>query len=224
NAGKTTTHFADTPDQTNDQINSLALQPDGKILAGGTSSTTRSTVFAIARFAPDGSMDEGFGHGGRTTTDFGNSYDRANSLVLGPDGTIIAAGYTSATRTTAFAVARYMADGRADPAFGTGGKLTTLSGAHSYAIQAALHPDGGLVVAGFTYGTDHMAFAVARYALPGAACDRRREAVPDPRGAGGTQKTPGTSYGCGGDNRDRMRGPVLPLGKVLGELSPLRGL
>ncbi|MFI5987851.1 hypothetical protein ACIBEA_44250, partial [Streptomyces sp. NPDC051555] len=62
NAGKTTTHFADTPDQTNDQINSLALQPDGKILAGGyTDDGTGNTHFALARFHTDGTPDETFG-------------------------------------------------------------------------------------------------------------------------------------------------------------------
>ncbi|MGH3802803.1 MAG: delta-60 repeat domain-containing protein, partial [Pseudonocardiaceae bacterium] len=144
---------------------SLQIKKKGKIVAGGYTSATPSTVFALAPFNADVSLDRGFGRAGKATTDFGNAYDQANSLVLQPDGKIIAAGYTSATRTTFFALARYTTDGQADTTFGTHGRLTSFSDSHSYALQAALHPDGALIVAGFSHEADHTVFAVVRYAL-----------------------------------------------------------
>src|SRR5262249_26252912 len=52
---------------------SVALQPDGKILAGGarvTSSKNNTTDFAITRLTTAGQMDATFGSGGQVATDF----------------------------------------------------------------------------------------------------------------------------------------------------------
>src|SRR5262245_26622945 len=54
----------------------VALQPDGKIIAAGTvfvdfnPGESSDTVFAMARYYPDGTPDTTFGNGGQVSTDF----------------------------------------------------------------------------------------------------------------------------------------------------------
>src|SRR6185503_19320382 len=49
-----------------DWINDVLVQPDGKILAvGATDMASGLTRFALARYNPDGSLDQSFGVGGR---------------------------------------------------------------------------------------------------------------------------------------------------------------
>jgi hypothetical protein len=48
--------------------NSVAVQPDGDIVVVGFSETTSGGVnFAMARFTPNGQLDDTFGHGGLVT-------------------------------------------------------------------------------------------------------------------------------------------------------------
>src|SRR6188768_2102267 len=53
----------------------LALQTDGKLVAVGTASD--ADRFALARYNVDGSLDSGFGAGGKVTTNFSSSQDYA---------------------------------------------------------------------------------------------------------------------------------------------------
>ena len=45
--------------------------------------------FALARYNRDGSLDTSFGSGGKATTDFGNTFDSANSVAIQADGKIV---------------------------------------------------------------------------------------------------------------------------------------
>src|SRR5262245_31599334 len=72
--GKVTTDFGGS-----EGVSSLALQPDGKIVAAGGASINGSSVFALARYNSDGALDASFGTGGKVTTDFGGRYEGATS-------------------------------------------------------------------------------------------------------------------------------------------------
>ncbi len=96
--GKLTTDFG-----TSSEANSMALQPDGKIVVAGTSSGD----FSLARYNIDGSLDRSFDGDGKLTTDFGSSNDRATSVAVQPDGKIVVAGYTYNGSFNVFALARY---------------------------------------------------------------------------------------------------------------------
>src|SRR5262249_17951851 len=61
-AGKVTTDFAGGPDR----AFGLAIQSDGKIVAAGYAGFR----FALVRYSTDGSLDAGFGIGGKVTTYF----------------------------------------------------------------------------------------------------------------------------------------------------------
>lgn len=97
-----------------------AVQPDGKILAAGTS----GSAFAVVRFNADGSLDKTFGNRGEaTTTITAKGSDEIWAIGLQADGKIVVAGATEAANSTArqLVVARYNANGSLDTTFGRGG-------------------------------------------------------------------------------------------------------
>lgn len=157
---------------------SLALQPDGKIVAAGTSfvdfssDDSSNTDFALARYNPDGTLDATFGIGGRVTTDFDGFNDDAFSVLIQTDGKIVAVGSAkNPTNFYDFALVRYLPNGTIDTTFGAAGKVRTDAGGHNFdrARTAALQPDGKIIAAGFgssPFGTQR--FAIARYASNGA--------------------------------------------------------
>ena len=148
-----------------------ALQPDGKIVAGGymRGSSGSQRLFALVRYNGNGSLDATFGSGGNVTASIG-TYDYVDGLALQPDGKIVAAGIVSPSGVSGdsdFGVARYNADGSLDPTFGSGGFVTISFGSTSQVGQAmALQPNGKIVVVGDVNNGSTMApdldFAVAR--------------------------------------------------------------
>jgi uncharacterized delta-60 repeat protein len=154
-----------------DQADGVAIQPDGKIVLAGIAfqSTARNSAdFALARYNPDGSLDQGFSSGGKQTTDFFGDFDQANAVAIQSDGKIVLAGYAQHDDdvfTADFALARYNLDGSLDQSFGSGGKVTTAFSGGGVAYGIALQPDGKLVVAGAALngGTGAYDFAVVRY-------------------------------------------------------------
>jgi uncharacterized delta-60 repeat protein len=68
-------------------------QPDGKIIVVGTGLETNILImdWVMARYNPDGSLDQTFGSGGKVVTNIG-TYDKSNSVALLPNGKIIVAG------------------------------------------------------------------------------------------------------------------------------------
>jgi uncharacterized delta-60 repeat protein len=149
--GKVITSFGGT-----DQASAVILQPDGKIVVAGQTDTGISTDFALARYMPDGSLDGGFGSGGRITTNFtGNSDDVGAAVVLQSDGKIVVGG----TSEENFALARYTPDGGLDTSFGIEGKVTTNLGGEDLLHALALQPDGAIVAVGESADR----FALARY-------------------------------------------------------------
>lgn len=142
----------------------IALQPDGKIVLAGTDRLD----FALARFNPDGSLDPTFGDGGTRITDIGGN-DRCNGLAILADGKLVAAG--DAENSGGFALARYDPDGSLDPAFGTGGIVTTNLGSGALSSDAAIQPGGKILVSGYLappLGIGGGDFALVRYQPDGA--------------------------------------------------------
>ena len=151
----------------NDGANAIALQPDGKIVAAGSSynTTSKNTDIALVRYLPGGTLDTAFGSGGKVVTPIGSLDDGANAIALQPDGKIVVAGYSaSSVSKTDFALLRYSADGTLDANFGTGGKVTTAIGSGKDGANAmALQPDGKIVVAGDSHNGTNTDFALVRY-------------------------------------------------------------
>jgi uncharacterized delta-60 repeat protein len=135
-----------------DVVSGLAIQQDGKIIAGGTSGPPASSVFAVARYNTNGTLDPGFGTGGKVTTAFTQPFQGAafvNGVALQSDGKIVAAGgLFSQVKGSIVAVARYNINGNLDQGFGTGGQITTAFPGTSFASAVAIQPDGQILTAG----------------------------------------------------------------------------
>jgi uncharacterized delta-60 repeat protein len=144
----------------------VALQCDGKIVVAGESG--RSLSFsAIVRYNTDGTLDSGFGAGGKVTFELGSSAQSQaiHSIGFQADGKIVVAGTTVASA----ALARLNRDGSLDSSFGRAGQVTTFfvspSGANipEEISNVLVRPDGRILVTG-TAGSD---FFVTRYKADG---------------------------------------------------------
>src|SRR5688572_16537282 len=97
---------------------SIALQPDGRIVAAGASWNGSNYDFALARYNADGSPDLTFAGGnGHVTESFGSSWDVCRSVLVQADGKIVTAGYSWNGNNYDFALARYTANGSLDTTF-----------------------------------------------------------------------------------------------------------
>jgi uncharacterized delta-60 repeat protein len=177
--------LSDVGTGTDDLLQGLALQSDGKIVAAGT---TRPCVgcfgedYALVRYRPGGSIDASFGVNGRVTTDFDSLSDFGNGVAIQSDGKIVVAG--SAARTDAFSrarfgFARYLPDGSLDSSFGNGGRVVMLNTCgptacnQEEALDVAIDGQGRIVAAGDveedTGGLGPSRFAVDRLLPTGEA-------------------------------------------------------
>jgi len=153
----------------NDRASALVVPPNDQFIVAGTSFPGGADVtlppslgsspeaVMLVRYQPDGRVDASFGQGGKVATSFGLG-SGASALLQQPDGTLVMAGYAavgignsggvSNVRLIDVLLARYLADGRLDAAFGAGGMVTTDFGGSDVATAVIRQPDGTLVVAG----------------------------------------------------------------------------
>lgn len=155
-----------------ESIFDIAIQPDGKIIAVGSSST--QTDFVTVRYNSDGSFDNTFGVGGKVfTTPTNGNYCTSYAVALQSDGKIVTAGSgwvnTGTNSTTDFTLVRYNSNGTVDTTFGVDGIVVTHIGSDvqssAYINSLAIQQDGKIVAAGYTSGPDD--FALARYNTDG---------------------------------------------------------
>ncbi|HSB10092.1 MAG TPA: delta-60 repeat domain-containing protein [Blastocatellia bacterium] len=161
NGGKVVTDFSGN----DDGASSVAIQPDGKIIAAGTSTAQGGTPdFALARYNVDGSLDASFGSNGKVTTDFFQDGDFLHAVAIQEDGRIVAAG--SAMEPGAgseFALARYNPDGSLDTSFGANGKATTSFSGNDAAFAVVVTPAGKIVAVGTSSIRGFPKFALASF-------------------------------------------------------------
>ena len=121
----------------NAQIQSLAIQTDGKIIIGGSFSSVSGTARnCIARLNSDGSHDTGFNPG----TGAGNNI---LTTEIQSDGKIIIGGYfTTFNGTAKNRIARLNSNGSLDNTFNIG------TGANNTVSSVAIQSDGKIVTGG----------------------------------------------------------------------------
>lgn len=146
-----------------ERANTVALQPDGKILVAGTCDNVFSDDFCVVRYLPNGALNIDFGVNGRVFTAIGNGNDAARAIALRPDGRIVVAGGCVNDSISRFCVAQYFRSGALDTSFsGDGMAITTMGTADASVNAMALQHDGRLVVAGrCVNGSDD--FCLARF-------------------------------------------------------------
>jgi uncharacterized delta-60 repeat protein len=141
-------------------VHSIALQPDGKIVAAGKAGTSD---LALARYNTDGSLDASFGLGGVVIEDLAGfeeiSFDIAQKVLVLPDGRLLVIGSRSSKpfpglpgdfyKGSIF-VGFYNPDGTPDLSHHPGGKVFTTPDLRFYSIRSAVMTnDGGLMVTAF---------------------------------------------------------------------------
>src|SRR5919106_1268573 len=158
--GKVTTDFAGSIDA----ALGVAIQADGKIVAGGRAVVSGNQDFALVRYNADGSLDTTFDGDGKVTTDFAGASDQASGVAIQANGKIVAAGRAFVSGTSDFGLARYNADGSLDPTFSGDGKVTTdFAGDTDEARGMAIQANGRIVAAGVATVSGNQDFALARY-------------------------------------------------------------
>jgi uncharacterized delta-60 repeat protein len=97
------------------EANSVAIQPDGRIIFGGYVSGNNPSTFALARFNSNGFLDVGYGDSGKVETSMGVSNgnrQQITALHIQPDGKVIAAGFfADQSLNYSFALTRYLPGG-----------------------------------------------------------------------------------------------------------------
>jgi uncharacterized delta-60 repeat protein len=101
----------------NDRAEKVALQPDGKILIVGS---TGNALF-VARYLPDGTLDDSFGKGGVAQTMISGESVQGRSIALQPNGKIVAGGVVV---LNSYIVTRFNSNGSTDTTWDVDGIQT----------------------------------------------------------------------------------------------------
>ena len=149
--GELDTSFAATGymlSELNRDLRSVAVQPDGKIVVGGSG--------RLERLNADGTRDTSFGTDGVATTTV-----LAQDLVLQPDGKMVTAGGRD--------IARFTAAGALDPTFAAPAGMVTMADTGDILYSVALASDGKILAGGslLVSGATDPRFAVTRYDTDG---------------------------------------------------------
>lgn len=147
----------------------IAVQPDGKILVGGTSNrfSVGSMPF-VMRFLPNGDLDSTFGLNGLAYSYFPFiiAY-HAGDITVSPSGNIIFAGTVNLGNGNFHgSLLKYSPQGVLDQGFGTNGMSIDMQNPYvSFQESVSLTANGDIVVGGqdFRNGTGDQSLMVARY-------------------------------------------------------------
>jgi uncharacterized delta-60 repeat protein len=143
--GVVTTDFGGT-----EYATSVALLPDGRILAGGSSSNDS----ALARYNTDGSLDTSFDGDGKYKISLYSPTDFIQDIKLQIDGKIVAAIYIQPNigGPIGLGAARFNANGGLDPSFGNTGFVVGSAGVPYQFPRAVVISGDNLIVVGEAYG------------------------------------------------------------------------
>jgi len=143
------------------EINAIACQADGKIVAVGSGDKMGGISgyhFQVARYNADGTLDNSFGNGGILFTNIAGQ-DAASSVVIQTDGKIVVGGNITFPSYCSVIV-RYNNNGTLDNTFGTGGIVSTsVNPSQAWLSSVVLQSDGKIVAGGYAGNQ----FMVIRY-------------------------------------------------------------
>jgi len=154
--GKLTTNFGG-----NDEAWGVAVQSDGKIVAGGSKCNNAFTIcdVALARYNSNGTLDTTFSSDGKVLNNSGGGLNGANSLAMQPDGKIVMAGFRHNGTDIDLAVYRFKTNGILDTTFsGDGVVVGNFGVGNAFGLDLEIQSNGKIVVAGH----DDNNFIVAR--------------------------------------------------------------
>jgi uncharacterized delta-60 repeat protein len=145
------------------EAQSVALQPDGKIVVGSGR--------ALTRYNSNGLLDTAFGNRGTIVAPAPTTQTLEGiSLAAQPDGKIIGAAMINEGTNADFAVFRFNYNGSPDLGFGTNGLVTTaVTSGLDRVADVVLQPNGKILVFGSSSdGANVQRTAIVRYQPNGA--------------------------------------------------------
>jgi uncharacterized delta-60 repeat protein len=136
----------------NELAQSVAVQRDGRIVVGVNSLDFIGGDFRLIRYNANGTLDNSFGFGGFTETDFLGFGGIVTSVRIDAQERILAAGYIQTSsqlnQDIDFALARFTPNGSLDTTFGSQGKVLRNHSTFDSLAEIAIQADGKIVVAG----------------------------------------------------------------------------
>ena len=131
----------------------MQLQPDGKILVGGTSEAPVGMFYTLVRLNSNGTFDSTFGTNGKVHTQIFNGQSGLRSIVVLPSGKIVTGGYCNDGATTRYVLVQYSANGSLDTTFGANG-IAAVPALQTFRWdelrKILVRPDGKILVGGLT--------------------------------------------------------------------------
>jgi len=150
-----------------DIFTDILIQQDGKILVAGLRETSTPSKFAfLARFNPDGTLDNDFGNGGISLTPVPDEYS-VNTVAVNSIGEIVVQGVLFNFEIDLYLM-KFDPQGQLDETFGTNGVVTR---GDEFAGGMTIQPDDKILIptkSDFTFGDD---FGILRYNSDGTLDD-----------------------------------------------------
>lgn len=156
-------------------VQALTVQPDGMIVAAGTSWVERAGRFTIARYRLDGGLDPEFGADGTIVSEV-VARAEASAVALQEDGKIVVGGVASVLPSVSatpsefgWVLVRYEPSGEVDPGFGRDGKVVIpVHGSALVLHSVVVQPDGKILLVGAASGVGRWIPVVARHLSDGS--------------------------------------------------------
>ena len=142
----------------------LARDAAGNLYVAGSTADQAGddSNFVVVKLDANGALVTAFGDGGRKVVDFGGD-DVAEVVLVDADGNVFLAGYSDASGSDEFAVAKLDASGAPVDDFGDGGtRLYTFGGTSSAVFAATIDGAGKVLLAGTSNALGTYDFAVTR--------------------------------------------------------------
>jgi uncharacterized delta-60 repeat protein len=154
---------------TDDRINAIAIQTDGKIVLAGNCLNGTTANACVARFNGNGTLDDTFGTTGAGFVPLGSGSAEFSDISLTTSGEIVVVGRCIAGGSISFCAARLTASGALDTNFGSGGvAAVSFDAMDATPTATALQANGKIVLAGYCSDGLTDVFCLARLSASGS--------------------------------------------------------
>ena len=150
-----TNYYMSIVSSSEDGINCIALQDDGKILVGGFANYFSSSPYAIARYNTDGTLDNTFGTDGKTLLNHNFNLSSGEKeifdIIITTEGQFYAVGKAEQSHNSAYfdqMIAKFNSDGSLDTSFTVNGVRHFSLNFDSLFKEIKFQNDGKMVIVG----------------------------------------------------------------------------
>lgn len=154
-----------------DEIFTIGLLSDGRIVAGGYSHSGSDRDFAMACYMPDGTPDMGFGEQGQVVLQVGAKNEEITALVVSEEDQIVFTGVAEGTSGRIMVLGRMNDDGTLDAGFGDQGLTLLGVGEDAIADGVLLQQNGRIVVSGSSLNEERLTAVLVGFFSDGSLDD-----------------------------------------------------